>query len=100
MKKTVILLVALLLVCNLTNAEKKYGISSPDGRLTAEITVGKQLSWSLAHDGEQLMGPSPVSITLDGGEQLGPDARLRQTRRKRIDQTVPSPFWISSQVRD
>lgn len=100
MKKTVILLVALLLVCNLTNAEKKYGISSPDGRLTAEITVGKQLSWSLAHDGEQLMGPSPVSITLDGGEQLGPDARVRQTRRKRIDQTVPSPFWISSQVRD
>ena len=90
----------LLIVCVAMKAQKQYSISSPDGRLTAEVTVGEQLTWSLAHDGRQLIEPSPVSLTLADGEQLGPNARVRHAKRQSADETIPSPFWISSEVRN
>ena len=100
MKRTIPLILMLLLVCGATQAQKQYSISSPDGRLTAEVTVGEQLTWSLSHDGAQLITPSPVSLTLANGEQLGPDARVRRVKQQSADETIPSPFWISSEVKD
>lgn len=100
MKRTSQLILMLLIVCGTTHAQKQYSISSPDGKLTAGITVGEQLTWSLANDDQQLITPSPVSLTLAGGEKLGPDARVLRTKRQSTDKAIPSPFWISSEVKD
>ena len=98
MKKNFLLLTVALFITVVLYGEKQYSITSPDGRLTAEVTVGEQLTWSLSHDGTPLIEQSQVSLTLQGGEQLGPDARLRHARRQSSDETITSPFWISSQV--
>jgi alpha-glucosidase len=100
MKKASQFILILLMMTGATQAQKQYSISSPDGRLTAEVTVGEQLTWSLSHDGEQLIEPSPVSLTLQGGEQLGPNARVVRAKQQRADETIASPFWISSEVRN
>lgn len=100
MKRTIPLILTLLLVCGATHAQKQYSISSPGGRLTAEITVGEELTWSLSHNGTQLIEPSPVSLTLADGEQLGPDARVVRAKQQSADETIASPFWISSEVRN
>ncbi len=100
MKRTIPLILTLLIVCGATQAQKQYNISSPDGRLTAEVTVGEQLTWSLAHDGRQLIEPSPVSLTLADGEQLGPNARVVRAKQQSADEPIASPFWISSEVRN
>lgn len=98
MIRTNLLLLVLLLLCGSAQAQKNYNISSPDGLLTADITVGEQLTWSLSHDGAQLIDPSPVSLTLAGGEQLGPNARVRRANKESFGETIVSPFWISSSV--
>ncbi|MBZ4652283.1 MAG: Retaining alpha-galactosidase [Proteiniphilum sp.] len=100
MKKASQFILILLMMTGATQAQKQYSISSPDGRLTAEVTVGEQLTWSLSHDGTQLIEPSPVSLTLQDGEQLGPNARVVRAKQQRADETIPSPFWISSEVRN
>ena len=100
MKKASQFILILLMMTGATQAQKQYSISSPDGRLTAEVTVGEQLTWSLSHDGTQLIEPSPVSLTLQDGEQLGPNARVVRAKQQRADETIPSPFWISSKVKD
>ena len=100
MKRTLQLILMLLLVNGAVHAQKQYSISSPDGKLTAEVTLGEELTWSLAHDGKPLIEPSPASLTLQGGEQLGPDARLRRAKRQSTDETISSPFWISSEVKN
>ncbi len=100
MKRRFPLILLLLLACGAIQAQKEYSLASPDGKLTAQVTVGEELTWSLSHDGTPLIEPSPVSLTLHDGEQLGPDARLRRVRKQRADETITSPFWISSQVRD
>ena len=58
----------LLLICGAVQAQKQYTVSSPGGKLFALVTVGDELTWSLSHDGSQLIEPSPVSLTLAGGE--------------------------------
>lgn len=88
----------LLLMAGAVFGQKQYHITSPDGQMTAEISIGRQLTWSLAYDGEQLIAPSPVSLTLEGGEQLGPDARVRRAKKQSTDEAIASPFWISSEV--
>lgn len=90
----------LLMMTETILAQKQYSFSSPDGQLKAEITVGKELTWSLSHNGTQLIEPSPVSLTLQDGEQLGPDARVRRTKQQSADEVIASPFWISSEVRN
>ena len=100
MKRGIEFILMLLLACGAVQAQKKYTISSPDGLITADITVGEQLTWSLSHNGTALIEPSPVSLTLAGGEQLGPDARVRHARRQNTNEAIPSPFWISAEVKN
>jgi len=100
MKRTLQLILMLLLVSGTVHAQKQFSISSPDGKLTAEVTPGEELTWSLSHDGTPLIEPSPLSLTLQDGEQLGPDARLRRAKSQSIDETITSPFWISSEVKN
>ena len=90
----------LLMMTGTIQAQKQYSLSSPNGQLKAEIAVGKELTWSLSHNGTQLIEPSPVSLTLQGGEQLGPDARVRRAKQQSADEVIASPFWISSEVRN
>lgn len=55
-------------------AQKRYSLVSPDGKLSTEITVGKQIEYAVSHDEDQLLVNSPLSIQLADGTQLGVDA--------------------------
>ena len=50
-------------------APKSYTLSSPDGELQGSVTVGSDLRISLEADGRTVLAPSPVSMTLAGGER-------------------------------
>lgn len=71
MKKTLILVTAVLLAAVAGAAPKDYSVLSPDGSLTVNVTVDNGVSYSLYKDGACLIGPSPVSMTLDDGTVYG-----------------------------
>ena len=48
-------------------AQKNYTLTSPDGTLQATVATGSDLRISLSADGETLLAPSPVWMTLGGG---------------------------------
>ncbi len=94
----IIVIMLFLFVCEPATAWSQYIISSPDGKFTAEIIVGEQLTWSLALNDTQLIVPSPISLTLSSGEKLGPDTHVLRAKKQSVDKTIISPFWISSEV--
>lgn len=96
----VFLVIGLLWMGGVAFAGSPYRLSSPDGRLSAEISVGEQLTWSLSLGGSPLMAEAPVSLTLSNGEQLGPEARVRNAKQQSVNEVIASPFWISSQVQN
>ncbi|MGI4736969.1 MAG: glycoside hydrolase family 97 N-terminal domain-containing protein [Janthinobacterium lividum] len=47
-----------------------FHVKSPDGQLNLTIQAGATLSWSVQHAGTAIITPSPLSLTLAGGEAL------------------------------
>jgi alpha-glucosidase len=80
---------------------QRYEVSSPDGQLMGTITVGEQLTYSIAWRGHDLVSASPISITLGDGTVVGPGAEVSDVRRRRVDEViepvVPEKF---ARVRD
>ena len=81
-------------------AQKNYTLTSPDGTLQATVATGSDLRISLSADGETLLAPSPVSMTLGGGEVLGSNPKVTRARKNTADARIASPFYKKSSVRD
>ena len=81
-------------------AQKNYTLTSPDGTLQATVATGSDLRISLSADGETLLAPSPVSMTLGGGEVLGSNPKVTRVRKNTADARIASPFYKKSSVRD
>lgn len=74
-------------------AQKNYTLTSPDGTLQATVATGSDLRISLSADGETLLAPSPVSMTLGGGEVLGSNPKVTRARKNTADERIASPFY-------
>lgn len=81
-------------------AQKNYTLTSPAGTLQAAVAVGSDLRLSLAADGQTILAPSPVAMTLAGGETLGATPKVTKIRKSSADETIASPFYKKTSVRD
>lgn len=81
-------------------AQKNYTLTSPDGTLEAAVAVGSDLRISLAADGETILAPSPVALTLAGGQTLGANPKVTKTRKSSADAAIASPFYKKTSVKD
>ena len=71
MKK--LLSVALTLAClgtNLLLNGQEYKVSSPDNRLTVNISFGEKILWTARYKGKVILENCPVSMTVNH-KQLG-----------------------------
>ena len=44
---------------------KDYSVTSPDSRITLNISVNEDVRWSVIYDGKQIIDPSPVAMRLE-----------------------------------
>jgi alpha-glucosidase len=65
-----------LAVCEL-HAQKSFTISSPDGNIQLRVDAGTKLQWSASHQSQAIIAPSSISLTLQSGEVLGTDVKIR-----------------------
>lgn len=93
-----------LFLCSLCTlplmAQKNYSLTSPDGTLQAAVAVGPDIRISLSADGETLLAPSPVSMTLAGGQTLGANPKVVKTGKNSADETIASPFYKKAEIQD
>ena len=75
---------------------KTYEVKSPDGRLALVLTAGERLSFTVARDGETLVAPSEMALTLSTGEVLGEAPRVRSARRRAVTETIDTPLYRQS----
>ena len=95
------LLALLWLICALNiYAQKQLTAASPDGRIVTTVTLGDKLNYSITHDGETVLYPSPISLTLSSGEVWGAKPQLVQSSQKSIQETIASPFYRKDKIND
>jgi alpha-glucosidase len=66
-------------------------VKSPAGTLEVEVAVdgGGKLTWTVRREGNVVLGPSAVGLTVDG-EELGTAVSLGQVRRQAIEGHYPT----------
>ena len=92
-----------LIACLFTltaQAQKKYELASPDGKLKTNITAGKQLTYDIVFNGQQVIAAAPISITLENGEVWGENDKPTSAKRKSVSEKVASPFYRAAEMED
>ena len=103
MRKSVRILSLLicLLSCVYTQAaSKQHVLTSPNGKLTAVVESGESLQWTLSYDGQQLVAPSAISMTLEDGTVYGGAAKVSRESRRSVERTIYAQIYKKTQVQD
>ena len=90
----------LLMTASAAFSATTYDITSPDGRLKAEINVDRTLDYSISLDGRTVLDPSPLSMTLENGTVWGVEPKLAKVSRKTVDTTLPTPFYRADEIEE
>ncbi len=99
MKKTLFCILCVLGTL-IVQAQKSFTLTSPDGKLKTTVQVGEEVTYDITCDGQQILLPSPISITLEDGTVWGGKARLAGTSREKADRNIPSPFYRATELKD
>lgn len=79
---------------------KDYSVKSPDGKISLTVTAGKQLSWQASMDGQQVIRPSFISMTFEGGNVIGAKPHVSSSAIKTVSESIKTPFYRKRQVAD
>lgn len=81
-------------------AQKQFTLTSPDGKLSTQISVGDVIEYSVSHNGDLMLDKSPLSMTLEGGKSFGLKSRLSGSSTKSINQTIDAPVYKRKTIPD
>ena len=79
---------------------QSYSLASPDGALNITVQTGAKVQWSVLHGTTTVLAPSPLSLTLQGGEVLGRNAAVANTKKTSGNESIPSPVYKKASVAD
>lgn len=94
----IIQLLCFLLFFQTAAFSKDYILSSPDKKITIHISVGKNISWSVAKDQELLLKPSAMSMVLKDGRNPGIIPVVSKAVSKSVNQTIVSIIPVRNKL--
>lgn len=104
MKRNYLFLFTILsiLLCNVTvaTAQKQFTLKSPNQKLETSISVGKTIEYSVSHEGDLMLGKSPISMTFVGGVAYGIDPKLSGSATKTVNQTIDAVIYKRSKIKE
>lgn len=98
MKKTFIFLVLTISIFS-ANAQKKHILISPNEKLRVEISIGNRVSYTIQSEADTVISPSFISMKLEN-KIFGYKPTIKGTKRTCVSNTIQSPFYKRSQIKD
>lgn len=93
--------VALLLATPLwVNAQKVIDLKDPSGKVQVKVAVGENITYSVYHEGDVMIEPSPISMTLTDGTVFGKEPRLRKKSYQTGNQTIYPLIYKKKSIED
>ncbi len=78
----------------------EYTLSSPDGRLEAEIVISDHIAYDLAFAGTKLLEDSAIALVLERGIAYGTNPTLKKAQTGSTDRTIDAVNYQKAQVTD
>lgn len=82
------------------SAQKQYRLTSPDGKLVVDIKVGENITYSVSHDGDIVLNPSPVSMELANRPGFGLNSKLKDAKTSSVNKTIEAHFYKRQKIQD
>lgn len=83
-----------------TGSSSNYTVQSPDGKVKATIDLKDKIIYTVTHEADVVIAPSPISLQLSNGETLGAKPRLKNSKRNTEKQSFKTPFYKRAEVED
>lgn len=81
-------------------AQKQFKVVSPDGKITADISVGDVIEYSVSHNGDLMLAKSPISIMLADGSSYGKNSKFSRSSTRTVNQTIDAPIYKRKTIID
>jgi len=98
--RLVLLLIFLPLTLQAISQPKNYEVKSPDGNVILKVEAGNKLQWSVAYMGQPVIVPSPISLTLEDGEVLGDNTRVKSAKTEELNSQFNAINFRRTVVKD
>ena len=79
---------------------KQYALSSPDKKITIQVSAGKTLTWSVTKDNTMVLQPSAVSLQLGNGEMPGKDVSVTKAITSSVNDVIHTSLYKKSSISD
>ncbi len=93
MKKSVFVLLTILIVFSNYCAAKKVDIFSPDGKTKVEINYDKDISYMIYHSSKLVLDRSEIALRLEDGTVLGENPKVKKVEKDIVNESIESPFY-------
>ena len=101
MLRQTILTMTCLLMGLAVSAQNTHQVISPDSSIMTEVTVANgNISYTVAKDGNLILSPSTIAVSLSDGSAYDGSVKLRKISKSSHDETVDALFYKKSKVRD
>ncbi len=80
-------------------ASEPLNVTSPDGKITATVTLGEDIRYSLSYQGRELVKPSPLALVLEK-ERLGAHPVLAKATRREVRDTLEAKLYKKSRLEE
>lgn len=88
----------LLFIATSAFSQKSQKLSSPNGRIQINVTVGETLQFEVLHEGRQVVAPSSPRMVLSNGQELGKSPLLQKAQKRAVNDTIFPPIAIKRKV--
>lgn len=95
-----ILISGVCAVLSICAGARSFSVKSPSGNNVITLETGKELVWSVEHDGQQVLEPSALSMTLADGRVLGPGSKARSGRITEVRGDIHPVLYRKSVIKD
>jgi len=79
---------AMLSLASVASHAKQISVSSPDRRTEIVVEVREAITYSVRHNGREILSPSRICLTLGDGTVLGHRSVLQRVQQREIKQVI------------
>ena len=69
-------------------AQSVFELQDPSGKMKVNVTIGDDITYSVSHEEDIIIGASPVSMTLTDGTVFGEKPRLKRKSNRSENHTI------------
>jgi alpha-glucosidase len=96
-----IVLLVFLALNFFTLSAKDYKISSPDGKIVINVSIGSDIRWSATFENKEIISSAKVAMTLGDGKIFGVNEAVKKSSLVRLNEILkPEVAYKKSEITD